>query len=286
MLQKGDQNANLLAVNQKMMDGLQLKAMMQKDMLVVDRRTEMDDLKQVGKAVGGGKEVRGRWNQDGTITLFGAEKSQTMNAKRKQELETTSEAVLHVMEKATNENYDVMDKMLDSYFFNNQKSTRTHRAHDKADVSLSGDSFQRRLNAAESAALDHSVESKAKQLAPQFDAIANKLFARQDLDAVLEKEDPMRTKLTTKAQRNDDLTHIAHNQFDQVKTKDLFASFQEVAGHTPPLPLNKLAPLAHSPHLASAVGLYSGNNTYGKKSFSRNPTHRPPFNCVIKSGKI
>lgn len=277
MLKKGGDDANLLAQNQKMMDGLQLKGMVQKDMLVVNQKTRPDDLKQVGATIGGGKEVHGRANKDGTITLFGAASSERMDAKRKAELAAVSQAVDKVMYQASGQQGPIYGKMLGAYFHNKTESTRTEQAFYLPTDPVRGEAFKRRVDGAQKAALDHSVQNTAKALAPRLDQIADELFKRQDLGNALKPgqggnvNDPLRQDNKNKVKTNDNLTNIQSGKIKDVKTLDLFDSISHIAANSPTMPLNKLASLANSHHVSSAVGLYSGHNTLGKQ-----PIQTPP----------
>lgn len=278
MLKKDGDDANLLAQNQKMMDGLQLKGMVQKDMLVVNQQTRPDDLKQVGATIGGGKEVHGRANRDGTITLFGASSSESMDAKkRKAELAAVSHAVDKVMYQASGQHGPIYGKMLGAYFHNTAKSTRTEQALYLPTDPVKGDAFKRRVNGAQQAVLEHSVQNTAKALAPQLNQISNELFNRQDLGDALKPgqggnvNDPLRQDNKNKVKTNDNLTNIQAGKIKDVKTPDLFDSISHIASNSPTMPLNKLASLANSHHVSSAVGLYSGKNTLGKQ-----PIQTPP----------
>ncbi|MEE4379679.1 MAG: hypothetical protein V2J55_19500 [Candidatus Competibacteraceae bacterium] len=281
MLQRLGHRADLFSENNKVINGLQLKAKLDNDKLIVDKHTTLNDLKQIGARIGNDKEVHGKLNEDGTITLFGAAKSNKMNTKRKRELQTAAGAALNVMENTAKKQhldaYGVMDKMIDSYFYNSQKSTRTQRAYDDPNRPLTGKQFSRRIDSSQNAGLEHLVKKEAQTLTPHLNHIATKMFDRDDLDETLKPgqggsvNDPLRQDNKDKTKTLNNIRKIQHGQMNQVTTKDMFDSFSHVAKNSPVVPLNKLAPLANSNHVAGAVGLYSGNNTFGKQ-----PIKTPP----------
>ncbi len=260
MLEKSDRK-NLLAVNDKKMDGLQLHGMMNKDVLVVNKNTTLDQLSTLGARIGDGKQMRGRHNADGTITLYGSSSTRTGGDERKNKFTAVNTAVANVIHNASRGHAAVYNNMLGAYESKLPEETRGSSA-----LPTESKNFMRAAREARTKGYEKPIQEAAKKLSPQLDGLQNELFNRQDLGDVIAKNDPMRTKLTKAPDSYGNLADIQDGKTQEIGTLGLIDSVKKVAQNTPVIPLDKLAVLANSDNVASAVGCYTGNNTMGNRT--------------------